>query len=184
MGSSTGGPDQRFRWNQLTVAEEHGVELLETPAEAFHGAALVSTGDLDRGLKFVERARKTFRETNTPYGIVSCHLFYGRLYLKMVEGSGQKSLRFLAKNIRSILKHVPGAYKKGQIHFGEAIDMALQMGAKGLLGRSYLGLGLLHRAKGREKEARECISKSIETFEEIEADMFLKQARGALASLE
>ena len=55
--------------------------------------------------------------------------------------------------------------------------MASDMGARELLGRSYLGLGLLYRAKGNIEEAKQCISMSIETFEEIDADLFIQHAR-------
>jgi hypothetical protein len=46
-----------------------------------------------------------------------------------------------------------------------------------------LELGLLHKIKGRTDEARKCISDAVRLFEECEADVFLKQAREALAAL-
>jgi hypothetical protein len=44
-------------------------------------------------------------------------------------------------------------------------------------------LGLLHKAKGRLEQAKECISEAIQIFEQTEAEGFLKQAKEALASL-
>jgi hypothetical protein len=47
-----------------------------------------------------------------------------------------------------------------------------------------LDLGRLHKAKKRTGEAKDCISKAIKIFEEIEAGPFLEKAREALAALE
>ena len=111
-------------------------------------------------------------------------IFLGQLYLQIVEGKGPKSLFFMIKNIRSLIKVVPGAVKKSEEHFNKAIAIAGEIRARSLLGQSHLGLGLLHSAKGRKEKAMESISKAIDIFEEIEAEDFLKQAKEALASLE
>jgi hypothetical protein len=42
----------------------------------------------------------------------------------------------------------------------------------------------LHKAKKRKDLARECISKAIELFELCEAEIYLKQAKEALESLD
>ncbi len=57
------------------------------------------------------------------------------------------------------------------------------MGAKGWVGRASLDLGHLHKIKGRKEQARKYITDAIQLFEECEADVFLKQAKEALASL-
>jgi hypothetical protein len=61
--------------------------------------------------------------------------------------------------------------------------VAKEIGAKGTLARAYLNLGLLHKTKKRMDKARDCISEAIQLFEECEAEVFLKQAEDALASL-
>jgi tetratricopeptide (TPR) repeat protein len=89
----------------------------------------------------------------------------------------------MVKNIRSLIELVPGAARKAEEHYNKAIEVAGEIGARGVLAQSHLGLGLLHRAKGRKEMARESISKAIEIFEEMEADGYLKQAREALGAL-
>jgi hypothetical protein len=64
-----------------------------------------------------------------------------------------------------------------------AIETAKEIGSKSVLGQAYFDLGKLHKAKGRLPEARTCISQAVQSFEECEADVYLKQARDALASL-
>jgi tetratricopeptide (TPR) repeat protein len=124
-----------------------------------------------------------YHKANRRYPLAASHGFYGQLYLQIVEGKGPKSLSFMVKNIRSLIKLVPGAAKKSEEHFNKAIEIAAEIGAKVLLAQAHLGLGLLHRAKGKTEKARENISKAIEIFEEIDADAHLKQAKEELASL-
>ena len=54
---------------------------------------------------------------------------------------------------------------------------------KGVMGRAYLDLGILHQAKRRTEKARECLTQAIKCFEECEAETFLKKAREVAASL-
>jgi len=82
------------------------------------------------------------------------------------------------------LKNVPSAGKKAEDHFNKAIEVAKEIGAKGTLGQAYLGLGLLHKAKGRRDQAKEFISEAVDLFEQCEAEVHLKQANEALASLD
>ena len=107
----------------------------------------------------------------------------GKVYLQIVQGEGPKSLSFLAKNIGFLMKNIPFASQKAEAHFNKAIEAAKEIGAKGILGQAYLNLCLLHRAKRRKDQARECISEAIQIFEECEAETYVKQAKEALASL-
>ena len=68
-------------------------------------------------------------------------------------------------------------------HFKRSIEVAKEVGAKGWMAVSYLDLGLLHKAKKRTDQAKECFSKAIGLFEQCEATVYLKQAKEALASL-
>jgi class 3 adenylate cyclase/tetratricopeptide (TPR) repeat protein len=167
----------------MQFSDKYGAELLGTPALSFMGYALAATGDLDRGLGLVGRAEEIYRKTNRRWHYASLQAFYGQLYLQIVEGGGPKNFSFLVNNIRSLVKLVPGAARKAEEHFNRAIELSGEIGARGVLAQSHLGLGFLHKAKGRTEKAKESISRAIEIFEEIDADWFLKQAREALASL-
>ncbi|MBW1707949.1 MAG: tetratricopeptide repeat protein, partial [Deltaproteobacteria bacterium] len=167
----------------MRFSEKYGFELCGTFALAFRGYALAATGDLDGGVKLVGRAEKSYLETGARYFYAGIQLFYGQLSLQITEGGGPKSFSFMVKNIRSLIKLVPGAARKGEEHFNKAIEIFGEIGAKGSLAQAHLGLGSLYRAKGRKEKARESLLKAIEIFEEIQADVFLKQAKEALASL-
>ena len=89
----------------------------------------------------------------------------------------------MAKNIRFIVRNVPSAARKGEAHLNKAIKVGTEVGVAGFVGLSYFDLGLLHKAKKRTDQARECISKAIQLFEQCKAEVYLKQAKEALASL-
>ena len=89
----------------------------------------------------------------------------------------------MARNIGFLIKNVPFASKRAETHLKLTIKAAKEMGAIGIMSQAYLDLGLLHKAKGRTGQAREYISQAIDLFEQSEAEVYLKQAKEALASL-
>ena len=70
------------------------------------------------------------------------------------------------------------------MHFNKAIEHAKAAGDNGTLGRTYLNLGLLHKAKKRNDKAKECFLEAIKIFKETEAEGFLKQAKESLEGIE
>jgi len=89
----------------------------------------------------------------------------------------------MTKNIGFLVKNVPFAGKKAEERYTKAIEISREIGAKGLLGTANLDLGLLYKDRKRNDQARECISEAINIFQECEADLYLNQAKEALASL-
>ena len=61
--------------------------------------------------------------------------------------------------------------------------MTDKIGAKSYISLAYMDLELLYRAKKETVPARKSISKSIELSDQCEAEVYLQQAREALASL-
>ena len=107
----------------------------------------------------------------------------GNVYLQIVQGEGDLSLSIILKNIGFLIKNVPFASRKAAAHFNKAIEVAEEIGANGLMGQAYLGLGKLHKAKKRKDKARECLLKAVDCFERCEAETILKQTREELDSL-
>ena len=101
----------------------------------------------------------------------------------MVQRTAPKDFEVIFKNLGFLIKTIPFAAKKAERHFQTAIQTAEEIGAKGLLGQSYLGLGLLCKNKKKNDEARHYISNAIKIFEECEAYALLEQAREELESL-
>lgn len=93
-------------------------------------------------------------------------------------------LPMIIKNIGFLLRKLPFASKKAEEHFMKSIHLSKAIQAKSTLGRAYLDLGLLYKAKGKKDQARRCLSNAIRTFEQCEIETYLDQARAGLASLE
>jgi len=167
----------------LTFSQNFGVDLIETSVHGVLGFVLIAKGHLSRGLKMLKDAQQAFLENGSKglYAILECGL--GKVYLQIVQKAAPISLSIVAKNIGFLVKNVPFASKKAEKHFKKVIEVSEEIGAKGWLGMAYLDLGLLHKAKRKKDKARECISTAIQYFEQCEAEIYLKQAKDALASL-
>ncbi len=184
-----------FQNGQLQEAEEtlqevsafcrsSGHELIGTTTFSFLGFVSIAKGRMGQGLKMIEEALKVYHETKRRSPVASTEYALGLFYLQIVSKSAAVSLTTMAKNIGFILKNVPSAPKKAVKHFNRAIEVAKEIGAKGIEGQAYLDLGHLHKLKGRRDQARDCYSKAIKLFEECEAEIHLKKANKALESIQ
>lgn len=163
---------------------KYGYEWIGAPAMAMKGMVLIAQGDLKQGMSLYENGMRILLESKSLFRYGGGHYLMGRVYSKMALGGGEKKdFSFFVNNIGFLIKTLPFAHKKAEEHFNTAINTAGEIGAKNYLGLAYLELGKLHKAKGRTEKARDCICNAIDAFEECEADVYLKQAREALASL-
>jgi len=170
--------------DMIKFAEESGYDFLGSSAQAFMGIVMITKGDVARGINIVECMIQRSLENGSRWQYAAGNHMLGRVYSQIAQGGGgEKSFSFLLKNIGFLIKTVPFAARKAEGYFHTAIETAKEIGAKSVLGQAYLDLGKLHKAKGRLADARTCISHAVQSFEECEADVYLKQAREALASL-
>jgi tetratricopeptide (TPR) repeat protein len=101
----------------------------------------------------------------------------------MTDKDARISPAAMAKNIGFLLTNMPVVNRKIEQHFKNAIKIAEEVKAKGILGQAYLDFGIYHQTKKRTDQARECINRAIALFDECKADGYLKQAEKALESL-
>jgi tetratricopeptide (TPR) repeat protein len=161
-----------------------GFEFVGGPALMMKGTALFALGNVKEGIALTEKALRTLFESKSLWRYAQGNYLMGRVYSKIAQGGdGKKDFSFLIKNIGFLMKTLPFAHKKAAEHLNIAIKTAGEIGAKSILGQAYLELGQLHHTKGKAEKARECINHAIDAFEKCEADVFLKQAREALAAL-
>jgi tetratricopeptide (TPR) repeat protein len=168
----------------MRFSEIFGAEFIGTAGQLFQGIISITRGNLRQGVRTVEDLLGIWLENGSRYRYAIGKYMLGKLYLQIVQGAGPKSVSFLAKNIGFLVKNVPFADKKAEAHFNKTIEVAKEIGAKGVMGQAKLDLGMLHKAKGRTDQARECVSSAVQLFEQCEAEVYLKQAKEALASLE
>jgi hypothetical protein len=77
-----------------------------------------------------------------------------------------------------------GMVTEGEGYFTKVVEVSIEIGVKGIMGRGCLYLGLLHKAKNRISLPKEGITEAVELFEKCHADVYLKQAKDALRTLE
>ena len=164
-------------------AEQCSVNCIGTPGRSLLGVITILKGDLTRGLKILEETKKESIRNERKYLTVFSDYTLGRVYSQLAEGGQNTSFSMVANNIGFLVRNVPFAAKKAEDYFLAAIQGASEIGAKGIHGRASLDLGHLYKLKGRTDEARKYITEAIRLFEECEADVFLKQAKEALAAL-
>jgi hypothetical protein len=76
------------------------------------------------------------------------------------------------------------AGRKAEEYLKKSAEVASQIGAIGILGQAFLGLGMLYKARGKTDVAGKYISEAIEAFEKCGATGYLKQAKEALTACE
>ena len=162
--------------------QNYGCEIFSPAVMPFVGIVLINKGDMSKGLKTIEEIQEYCREKNWGWGIALSEYVLGNLYYQIAYGE-KPGMSIVLKNLGFLAKNVPFASKKAENYFNRAIESAKQFGAKGILGQVYLDLGLLHKAKKRNNSAEKCISEAINIFEQIGAEVRLKQAKDALSSL-
>ena len=81
-------------------------------------------------------------------------------------------------------RNIPFAAKKAEEHLNKSMKVSREIGANNPLALALMDMGALHSAKKRSEKAQECILEAIQIFEQCEAEVYLKQAKEALESLQ
>jgi tetratricopeptide (TPR) repeat protein len=167
----------------VTFTKEYEFDWSGMPGKLFLGSAFIAKGNLKAGFKMIEEAHCTFIREGRKYYIALTEYILGKIYSQIVQGKKSIDPLSLAKNIGFLVKDVPFADKKANLHFKNAIAIAKDIDAKSISGPAYLDWGLLHQTKQRKNRAIECFYKAIDFFEKCEATVYLEQAKKALISL-
>ncbi len=89
----------------------------------------------------------------------------------------------MLKNIGFILRYALSAEKTAISYLTKAIKLADEIKAVGMAAQSHLELGILHKEKKRNDEAKHHLKTAISKFESINSDVYLKQTQKELYSL-
>jgi tetratricopeptide (TPR) repeat protein len=167
----------------LNFCEERAIEELSELAYISLAPTLIAKGQMKQGLRMLEARQQNLIRNQRRAFYALYEQFLGKVYSQIARGP-TPAFSMMAKNIGFLVRNVPFAGKKAEEHFNKAIEVAKEIGAKAVLGTSYLDLGSLYKARKRTDQARECILEAIDILQECEAETYLKQAKEALASLE
>ncbi len=161
----------------------HGLEAVDYTAYLHLGAALISNGEMTRGMKLVKRAHEKFVKEDLKFFIALSSYILGKLHLEFVLKNEPVPTLVIIKNIPFLLKNLPFASRKAERYLTRAIEIAEEIEAYGILGQAYLDMGLLKQKKRKTALAKDFLRKSIDTFEICSANFFQKIAEDALAEL-
>jgi class 3 adenylate cyclase/tetratricopeptide (TPR) repeat protein len=168
----------------IDYSEEERTEYLKRYAHMFLGTALAALGNLQAGICLVESASQEFLEFQRNVLRSLSESILGSIYLQIFQGSGNKRLPLVFKNLGFILKNILFVSRKSEKHLAEAIQLARETGALGFLGQPCLQMGLLMKLKGQKGKAREYLSEAIHIFEECDFQVYLQRAQELQASLQ
>ena len=167
----------------LNFSRKFGVEFIGTPAKGYLGVVQIAKGHMSQGIRIIKEISRSYLIIERRNWHATLEYTLGKVFLQIAERAGPMSLSTIFKNVSFLLKNAPFASRKAENHFNKAIEVAKEIGAKGVLGQAYLDLGLLHRAKKRPEQAKKCISEAINFFKRCGAETYLKQAKEVLISL-
>ena len=73
--------------------------------------------------------------------------------------------------------------RRAETLLGRSAEYFAEVEAHGFRAQALLGLGLLHKAKKRGEKAKKCLAEAEGLFEQMGAEVFLRQTRETLAEL-
>jgi class 3 adenylate cyclase/tetratricopeptide (TPR) repeat protein len=168
----------------LRHSQIFGSEVLGTAAQVFLGVVAISTGYLTQGMNMVLSGQKSMLENQARWRYSITELVLGEIFLNIsLRKKIHLNLSLLVREFCFLLKNVPFAGRRAEQHYKAAIESAKAIGANGIQGQAYLGLGRLHAAKKKRDRSVECLSIAIQIFEECEAKAYLEETKKALASV-
>ena len=167
----------------LAFSDKFGCEYHGSIASLILDGIMIANGKMALGLNRIQDTLQRFRDIERKSFIPTVECILGNIYSQIATGEGALSLFTLLKNAVFLAKTLPVAAKRAEYHFKNAIELADEIGAKGIMGKAYLELGLLYKARKAEARAKQYILKAIQVFEETRAEVWLEQARQAMESL-
>ena len=167
----------------LNYTNKFDVRIIGTPANSIMGMILAGKGKLREGIRMYEEGQQIYMKADRRWCYTLSEYILGNMYLQIMRESGLKRGPFLARNIVFMVRNFPLLKKRAVYHLTRSIDLAEKIGAKLTLGMAYHELGLLYLYERKTAEARECITKAVNVFDQCGAEGYLKQAKETLASL-
>jgi tetratricopeptide (TPR) repeat protein len=167
----------------MIYSREFGAGVLEHLAHAYLGVVSIYKGQLSHGLQMIKEAIRVCHENGRTTFSALLEYTLGVVYLRLVDRAEPISLSLMAQDIGFLLESTASASENAEEHFNKAIEIAKDIGAKGILGQAYLGLGLLYKEKEEEEKARACLAEASRIFEQCNAERYLQRTKEALISL-
>ena len=143
---------------------------------------MIAKGQMSQGATLLKKAQEALIRNERRVHYALSEYILGEVNLQIATGP-KPSFSIIAKNIGFLTKNMPFATKHAEEHFDKAVKIFQKTGAKSYLGLVKLSLGLLYKTSGKTDQSRKCLLEAIDIFQGCEAELYLKQAKEALNSL-
>ena len=167
----------------LAYSNEYGCEALGMAAQVFLAVLQISRGDLSQGLKELKELASSAGRNGRFWARSVIEHIQGTVYLRLLQRESSLNLMGLIRNIGFLIKTLPQAATKSEMHFNQSISIASRIGSTNVVGQASLDLGRLHHMRKQKERSRELIEEAIEIFENIGASVHLENAKNAREEL-
>ena len=161
----------------LAYSDEFGCEALGTAAQVFLAVLLISRGELARGLKELKRLAASAGNNGRFWAKSVIEHIQGSIYLRLLQRESSLGLWGLIRNAGFLIKTMPQAAQKAEMHFNRSVSIASRIGSTNIVGQASLDLGRLYQLKKEKERSRECIKEAIRIFQDIGASAHLQNAK-------
>jgi len=166
----------------IEFSESHGFELAELPARALLAALSIADGEMSKGFKYLKTYRNECMQTQRKSAAVLSEQMLGKIYMQLMMGT-RPGWFIIFRNIGFLIQHLPFAERKAVLHLKTTINLAEEIGAKGVMAQACFDLGLCYKHQKRMDQARRYIDRAIKIFNKCKAKGYLLKARQALESM-
>jgi tetratricopeptide (TPR) repeat protein len=170
------GPALQLLQQLMAFSDDHGAEFVGEPARFFHSLIDIQKGDVESGILRMEQLLEEWHGAGCRLRYLTCGFVMACVYKQLHDLTDQPSGADTADRSQMLLRKAQGWYRK-------CIDTAKDLGAKSLLGRTYLEWGDLYLTSGSHDTARDAYQKSAAWFEQSDAGIYLQQAKEKLEKL-
>ena len=175
-GAAIFGPLRASMW-------DGGLHLALVAADAPYGLAMILTGDIAGGVKWIEESSKRFEAWGFHSGPATANLYLGEVYLEMAIGDDKPSWAVMRRNLWFLLRTLPFAAAKAQRHLEDAERYFRDYDMPALLSWALADLGRLHAAKKRNDRARACLDEARPLAEAVEQPVLGERIDKLIATL-
>ncbi len=164
-------------------ARLYGSEILGSVAHLFLSVIFLFEGQLRKGVEQINKLQKYWEKNDARWRQVNSELVLGEIYLGMIRRDVPIAWSTILRNLGFLIKTVPFAARRAEYYYQRALKNAESIGAKGIQGQAYLGMGYLYKAIGKPTKASTCLDAAIEVFRQCDATAFLQLAETTKAAL-
>ena len=152
---------QNYITEILEFSQAFGAEFVGGPALFFQGVVLVTRGETDKGLQFLEGCYQSWIKNGNTLRYATCGLILANVYADIARKA----------RIKQREKFTLLAEKKATFYFQKAIESARHMDAKATLTKVYRDWGNFCKDKGDTDKAENCLTEAATDIQMCDSDV-------------